>query len=293
MYENSSNMSFLDNDNNDYKSPFDIMCEGYLILNRNNTDDTIISIENSDYNLFSSILASIIIPIQEIPNHLRFYYCKQNGKTTEPLPVFLHNEKYAYYPKDKDSLNIVDKANNSVNESDLVNILDKSAGNYIKKVKISPDLPLKKIKEFILIFEKSFPIDDLIKKCNFIDFYTLFILNSLRNNSTEDAYLNLFLFCYIFKINYDFSENHYNFNSSINIKDIKLIKELIFNCFSDLQKGKPFDEIYIGLFNKDYDTKTINFFTSFIHSLKEYFDNDENPHGIISSLIEKMNENEY
>lgn len=286
-------MSFLDNDNNDYRSPFDIMCEGYLILNKNNTDDTIITIENSDYNFFSSILASIVIPIQEIPNHLMFYYCKQNDKITEPLPIFLHNEKYAYYPRDKESLNMVDKENNRINASDLANIIDKSANNYTKKVEISPDLPPEKIKEFALIFEKSFPVDDLIKKCNFIDFYTLFILNSLQNNSTENAYLNLFLFCYIFKINYDFSEEHYNFNSSINIKDIKSIKRLIFSCFSDLQKGKTFDEIYKGLFNKDYDAKTISFFMSFIQSLKKYFDNSENPHEIIGSLIEKMNENEY
>lgn len=292
---NSLNMSLLDNDSNDYKSPFDIMCESYLILNRNNTDNSIITIENSDYNIFSSILASIVIPIQEISNHLRFYYCKQNEKITEPLPIFLHNDKYAYYPKNKESLNIIDKENNIVNESEMANILDKSAINYTKKINIIPDLPPEKIKEYALIFEKSFPVDNLIDKGNFIDFYTLFVINSLRDNSIVNAYLNLFLFCKIFKINYDFSEKHYDFSSSIKTNEIKSIKKLIFSFFSDLQKEKTFDEIYRRLFNESCDKKTINFLSSFIQSLKEYFDNDnnENLHEVIKSLIKKMNENEY
>lgn len=283
--------SFLDD--NDYKSPLDIICEGFLICNKKNNDENIITIDNSDYNIFSSILASIIIPINEISEHLMFYYCKQNKKVTEPFPIFLYNKNYAYYPTSKESLSIIDEKNNSIKESELVGILDKSSIDYKKRINVSrDDVPTIKLKE-ILFFSKYFPYDDISKEDTFIDFYTLFIQDSIKNNTREDVYLNLFLFCYIFKINYDFPDKHYEFNESINLQDIKLIKKIIFDCFTGLQRGRTVNEIYTPLINGNYDKRIKKFFSSFIRSLKEHLDNSENKKEVIDSLIEKINKNEH
>lgn len=278
-------------DDSDYKSSLDIICEGFLIYNKMNNDKNTIIIENSDYNVFSSILASIVLPIKEIPNHLRFYYCKQKDRVTEPFPIFIHDENYAYYPACKESISIVDEKNNCINELDLEEICNRSSTDYKKRINVrANDVSALKLEEISLISECFSFYDDINKDNNFIDFYTLFMQENIQNHEREVVYLNLFLFCYIFKIDYDFPDEHYNFHTSISLQDIRTIKKIIFNCFTDLQRGRTVSEFYKQLITENYDTKIISFFSSFIRSLQNYFNNSsENQREVIETLIEKIN----